>query len=427
MKTLCHDIRLVLIASLAIFFFAACGSEEDVVGGDDSNGDTNQVDEEQPATGPDSCDEGQTYNPITGKCIDAPGAGSEPDSPGGDNQDPDNQNGETGPDENNGDEFNDLNGASGECGPGAIEGQTCRPDGGILPGATVTVTGHDCNGIPFVMTEVADGEGNYSFSNVPSGNHVMSITSGSFEVAENITVLKDQTLDRKSEAAKLCLQGTEVSIAVVTGTFDDIVSILSGLGIEFDTYGSGIGSLFADLDALLQYDIIFVECGASWFSVTSNPYDADEDEIRYNIARYIELGNSLYASDQAYRFINEPLPEAIYFLNESTGGTPTSGSGSQSVTADVISEDMKTLLGSDTAEVYFDMGAWAVMEDVGPVTHTQFMGNVSAGGTTVNNAPLMAIYNDPIGGGRAIYTSFHNTAQPTGDMQAILEFMIFQL
>ena len=48
-------------------------------------------------------------------------------------------------------------------------------------------------------------------------------------------------------------------------------------------------------------------------------------------------------------------------------------------------------------------------------------------GGTLDEAKLMSIYYDFVGGGRAVYTSFHNSAQATGEMQEILEFMIFQL
>lgn len=420
-------LKLIVAAALVTSLAVACGDEDHAEADDTANatneaepGDEEQgaVEGEQNQSDSEGCSEGEVYNPMTGECV-------EPEQEEEATAGPDTESGE-GEDEEQG-EFDGLNAAPNqeearECGPAAIKGQTCRPDGGILPGATVTVEGNDCNGVAFVEETTADGEGYYEFNDIPSGDHLMTITSGSFEITEDITVLKGETLDRESEAQKLCLQGTEVSIAVITGSWDDIGSLLNGMNIEYDTMSSA-GAFFSDITAMTEYDIIFVECGASW----PPGFSTDADEIQFNIARYVELGNSFYVSDQAYRYIDEPLSEAIRFYNEDSSSNPTVGDA-QDVVAEVVSPEMQTLLGSTTTDINFNMGVWAVAEDIGPATDAHFIGDVEiSGGDMVYDAPLMSIYNDPVGDGRAIYTSFHNTAQVAGDMQDILEFMIFQL
>ncbi len=441
----------LLILIVVVAFVVACGDEDDlddadndaelnVQEHDDEDPDAEESDEdedegegegeEDEETTAEDCDEGQVYNPMSGECI-TPDVDEDPDP------DPDSNNGND--DNGNNDDNANLGNVNAEpnqeenhaqeCGPGSIEGQTCRPDGGVLPGAQVRVEGNDCDGFPFIETVTADGQGNYEFHDIPSGTHELTIESGSFVISEDVSVAKGQVTDRKSDELKLCLQGTEVDIAVVSGSFDDIASILDGMTIEYSWYSGSeeISSLFGDIDEMQNYDIIFVECGAPWSGLSSSLFDTDMDEVRFNINRYVELGNSLYASDQAHGYIEETLEDAIVFYNHDSSSSPRVGNGSQYITADVVSDEMQTLLNSDTTELYFNLGAWAVAEGVGPMTDIHFRGDAEITGGVVEGAALMSSYRDPIGDGRAIYTSFHNSAQVDGEMQDILEFMIFQL
>ena len=436
----------LLIFLVVVAFAVACGDDDQVDGNDAENANNAEVNEEQEdpnndeeeeeddgPTSPEDCEEDETYNPMLGECV-APPEEEEPDPNGSDNA----NNGDNGNDNNGNndtDNLGNVNDAPGEndqeqeCGPGSIEGQTCRPDGGVLPGAEVRVEGNDCDGFPFVETTVADGQGDYEFHDIPSGTHELIIESGSFVISEDVSVAKGQVTDRKSDELKLCLQGSEVDIAVVSGSFDDIAGLLDGMSIDYTWYSGNeeVGGLFGDLNAMEGYDIIFVECGAPWTGLASSLFDTDMDEIRFNINRYVELGNSLYASDQAHNYIEETLENAVVFYNHDSTASPRVGNGSQYITADVISDEMRTLLDADTTELYFNLGAWAVAEGVGPTTDIHFSGDAEITGGVVENAALMSSYNDPIGDGRAIYTSFHNSAQVDGEMQDILEFMIFQL
>lgn len=365
----------------------------------------------------EDCPEGQSYDPISNECTDICAEGCEYDPQTEECYDCPviNDAEECGPFE----EWDDDAGEcveTGECGPGNLIGQTCRPDGGLLPGAQVTIEGVDCDGVPFLETTAADQQGNYQFHDIPAGEHDLTITSGSWEDTSPVPVIKDETTDLSTEAEKICLQGTDVDIAVIPGTWDDIGEILDGMDIQYDLIND-TGGLLGDLEELTQYDIVFAECGASWSSFS---FDTDMEIIESNVRRFVEEGNSLYASDLSDDYIDDPLPDAVQFAT-------SSGSGSQYVDADVVSEEMQNALGVTTTEIYFNMGGWSIAEDGGPASTVHFRADVSTGSSTVEDAALMIHYNDPIGDGRAIYTSFHNTAQTTGDMEEILEYMIFTL
>lgn len=456
-----HSLRTILMKLAVLMAMStlvlACGDE--TTDGDSGVG----LVDNQSTDNDDECPEGQTRNPISGECV----SGNDDQGTGGDGcdvgQEYDESTGECidlcGPGESyhpgldeciddSGDDLEDEHDCEhhemydedqgrcvpdpGECGPGMIQGQTCRPNEGVLPNANVTLEGFDCSEEPFTMNTTADSEGFYEFEDVPAGVHEMTITSGSFQVSEEISVREGEITDRESEDAKLCIESEEVEIAVVTGTFDDIPGLLEPMDIDFDVINTSsadsdsTAAFFGNLDELLQYDIIFVECAAPWGGMSSNNYGVDMADIEANIRQYVEHGNSLYASDWANPYVQETLPDAVHFYNEDQGITAPRDGSDSSLMADVTSSMMESIVGSTTTQLDFTLG-WAVMEGTGPTTEAHFRADVDTGFDIVPNAPLMVTYDDQVGGGRVIYTSFHNDAQVEGTMQEILEFMIFQL
>lgn len=461
MNVKCPRFPVVIIAVLALALGAGCGDDElDGNDGDPNDGpnqnqsqDTNQ---NQKNNGEEDCEDDETYNPITGECVEDEDNGESPTEscedvecdPGmhcesssgecvecisdghcdGDDVCEDNECVDPDPapecsSDDDCDDDQECNTDEGECeeiidpdecGPGGITGETCTADDGVLPGADVVVEGYDCDGVPFTIEETAGNDGAYEFTDVPSGTHELTITSGSFEVSDEVTVQKGEITDRKSVGQKLCFIGTEVDIAVADGSFDNIGEILDNMNIEYDDISNN-SSFFSDLDEMKQYDIIFAECGTNEMGLGGGGFGNDVDDIAYNIRRYVETGHSLYASDWASSFVRYTIPEAATFA-DSTGG-------SQDATAEVVSDDMQMLLESDTADINFNLGGWHIMEEAGLATDVQFRGDVNE----MDDIPFMIVYDDPIGNGRAIYTSFHNQSQATGDMEDILEFMIFQL
>lgn len=431
-----------LVAILALLV-AGCG--EDAVSGDED------------------CPDGQTYNPIDGVCV-VPGQGDgsgKDDNPFGTNGDSgDNtDDGENGTDDGTNDGGNDGNGGSGgndgsngggpdvdECGYGEILGQSCRPDGAPLAGAEVTLSGEHCeDGSSFEMTTQADGDGYYEFDEVPAGNHHLTIESGSFSNVQPVGVQKDETTDLTTQTGKICVDGGDVSIAVLGGTYDDVGSLLEGMDVDYDVVGSDMGGGFddlfggdgdedaeeflSDLDEMLSYDILFIECGTLWDELSGGSAfggGSDMTEIRANIRSYVEAGNSLYASDWAQPFIQEALPETVDFYNENLGTDGPREGATQTVDADVISSDMQGLLSSNTTEIDLSSPGWAVARDGGDGATVHFQADVQLqDGGQLNDSALMVTHEETAGA--AIFTAFHNSAQATGEMEEILEFMIFQL
>ncbi len=395
----------------AVFFllFAACG--EDVV-----DGGGEEVD----------CPDGYEYNPITQDCrLLGTGDGGTGDGGTGD--------GGTG----------DGGTGDGTCGEGAIVGQACTPDGSVLSQAQVTLTGVDCDGDEFTMEINADNDGMYELDSVPAGDHTMVISAGSFSATDVIRVHANDTTDLAADENKLCVGGGDVNIAVLQGLWDDVGTLLQSMEIDYEVRGNdGAGHpltgpsdsqgledsqiFLSNLTAVMEYDIIFIECGLLFDRFGGNVMP----QAINNLQAFVEAGKSLYVSDYAHPFVKDAFPDAVTFYNEGDGhGGARAGQESQTITAEVISPQMVTLLGSSTAELFFNLDHWTVAEAAGPNTQVHFQGTAAlqAGGS-VSDAPLMVSYDDP-SGGTVIYTSFHNSAQDgmDGDMEEVLRFMIFQL
>ncbi len=309
------------------------------------------------------------------------------------------------------------------CGPGAIVGETCTADSGALPYADIMVEGYDCDGAFFSMETVADENGAYDLAGVPSGTHELTISSGSFEVTDDVSVQVGENTDLASVGSKLCFTGTEVDIAVIPGAFDDIGGLLDNMSIEYTVISSEIPFL-SDLDQMKHFDVIFVACHTD-AGIGGAGFDADTDEIAYNIRHYVETGHSLYVSDYSQPVLQFVIPEAFEFVDGDTVEGPRVGS-IQEVTADVVSDDMALILDSDTVDIHFET-SFTVLEAMGPNSEEQFRSDLDTSVGHMENRPLMGIYDDPNGGGRAIFTSFHNSQQMTSDMENILKHTIFQL
>ena len=92
---------------------------------------------------------------------------------------------------------------------------------------------------------------------------------------------------------------------------------------------------------------------------------------------------------------------------------------------------MQAVLGKSTANINYDLAAWALMESANSTATvllegdaTYFDWNTWQMGE-LKNVPL-AVQIKP-NGGNMIYTSFHNERQTTGDMDKMLEEIILSL
>lgn len=340
------------------------------------------------------------------------------------------------------------------CGPGAIEGRACAPSGDILASATVTLEGIDCDGNPFTRTATTNINGDFDFTEVPAGEHTLTVRSGSFSSDRSIFVNTGRVTDIRSGSEKICVNAASAKIAVIQGQYDDMQSVLTSLQLPFDIKGNddaGIpffapGRLQDSINflkspaSMAAYDILFINCGTLWGQIPGS----DQTTIINNIKNYVASGKSLYVSDYAHPFIQKAFPLMADFHGaDHNHAEARVGFAPQEISASVISQSIQTLLGRDTATIQFPHGNgilndhWVVVANPGSEGVVHLQGNArvyqsssssSEAATPVHDAPLMLTYKHPTGG-TVIFTSFHNKAQATynDDMKKIMRFMIFQL
>ncbi len=314
---------------------------------------------------------------------------------------------------------------------GAIQGRVCNTNGGdwVVGADAYVIIDSDGDGIEDYRIETTtDADGYFTLEDVPMGTHTVYIEKGSFSTSFEVVVDEPGTVELAEEE---CLDASDVEIAVITGAYDSIGDILDELEMEYTRYnglsGQAYRQFLTDPTEMAEYDIIFFNCGINdaWIN-------GQGDTIGANIKAYVEDGGSIYSSDWAFYFFEKAFPDAADFYGEDNQVESARVGSMGNIQADVLDANMQAVLGSNTADLYYDLGSWAVAESVdssdaevlirGDADYENYM---SWDFGTVQNSPLAIRFEK--NGGTAIYTSFHNERQATVDMTRLLEEIILSL
>ena len=313
-----------------------------------------------------------------------------------------------------------------DCTTGSIDGLSCAPDESPWPNAEITLEGTDCDDNNFEYTTEADTDGSFQFDDIDSGDHQLSVESGSFELSDqSVSVAGGETTDLTISGEPLCLEGDEVEIAVIDGQYAHISEFLDDLEFDYSFYEAGsFGFDYSDIlnllevySALSSYDILIVDNGAPWKDEMTN---GDYDTIEDNLDSFVDDGNSILASDYGTDYIADSIPDAFNF-NTDGASTPT-------LDADILNSDLEDLVGSSTANLNFGIAAWYFIDSPGTDTTIDLEGDVDmSDDPSVDDAGLMGTY-DPVDEGRVIATSvYYDASDVTDDMLDILRFSLFEL
>lgn len=284
--------------------------------------------------------------------------------------------------------------------------------------------------------------GTIEFRNVPAGTYELIAQAGMFSVTQSgVSVSAGGT-----GSVSLAISATAKKLGVVAGAYDSIENVLDRLGLAWEYIPK---AALSDAATLNTYDAVFLNCGMDQVGLPlpvnpddyTDPYyaldTATATSVAANLQNFLATsgGNKrLYASDWAYVYVEKAFPSAINFVNAdsifdySLWDQPRVGI-SGTITATINDAALSTALGRSGMSVKFDLVDWAAMDIAGAGTSTLISGDITVGTDTgpltYANSPLMVSFPWGSSGGKVIFTSFHNEAQTTADMDRILERIVF--
>ena len=349
------------------------------------------------------------------------------------------------------------------CPQGAVNGLACAPDGSPIAGARIHAQTTDCNGNRVERETVAQADGHFRLDALAPGPTTVFVTAGRFDGRYDVVVLDGRSVPLDARGGdKECLPPDSAEVAAITGDYDDIERIVGALGFEYtaycgDTEGNyGARALLGNYAELSRHDVVLINCGE-----TLDPSVMPEgQQIINNLRQFVAEGGALYLSDLAANLMEEAWPDKVRFASEyfdyqgdecctcincparcganpnaaRPGGqcqgtvsneffcgfdTAVAGDGAPGRRrGQILDARLQQFVGRDTLDINFELGDW--MRIIGVGADVQVL--VADG-----REPLMVMFTDPTSGGRVAYTTFHNEAQATADVQRILTALLFQL
>lgn len=314
---------------------------------------------------------------------------------------------------------------------GEIIGQLCNEELQVwLEGATVYTHLYDDGGVVYdTVTDVTDVEGRFSLA-VPSlrtydvyvayGNEIVSTYQ--VEVGDN---------EQVEIPPPACFGDVELSVAVVTGAYDDLAVLFQTLGIA--TYKEVNGQATSELEDFLrdpavmaEYQVIFFDGGHKEDGFIYPSGDPLVEEIRTNLRTYVQNGGVVFASDWAYDVVEQTWPAMVDFLGDDADPDAAQKGEPGDVNAVVADEFMSAALGFGQVTVAYDMSVYPVIEGVDPGTRVYLTGDIpwrnGQAIETLPASPIAVSFED--GSGRVYFTGYRNAANGAGDMLETLRYLL---
>ncbi|MFC1474663.1 hypothetical protein ACFLQK_01345 [bacterium] len=218
---------------------------------------------------------------------------------------------------------------------------------------------------------------------------------------------------------------SENDIAVTSAYYDDIGSILRNMGYSFDVIANDDLREFMTTDARLSvYKNVFINC-ATYFDYSYEYYDYDYTYMlplngNMALARFVEAGGELYISDFGHEFLEQVFPDKIQFRGKVGDSGRTE--------AKIVDEGLSAFMGGiDEINIVYDLGGWVPIESVSEDVRVYMSGAYAYwseddyGNYSSGDGPLMVSFRH--GQGRVVYTTFHNEANLSSDVEKLLEYL----
>lgn len=359
--------------------------------------------------------------------------------------------------------------------PGSVLGRVCDPSGRTwLPDALAyTHIIDDAGKLYDTRTAYTDRDGYFLLDNLPAEHdYVIYVQYGGEELSQEKVFIEDSQEIELEEPD--CFDPLELDVAVITGDYDDFQEVLDNMGFANYELIDGLHTdemtaFLLDLDAMLQYDIIFfngghVEEGIIYPSDAVDVIDGDEtddedfgddtggggddtggggddtgdepstplydyEQIAQNIRDYVTAGGAVYASDWAYDVVEIAWPEAINFVGADEVPNSAQLGEYGLINAAVSDEALAEWLGKDHIKIEYDLPVWPAIEGAASTVSVHLTGAIDyREGTnvyTLTAVPLLASFTS--GDGKVAIATFRVAKNADADVMLTLQYMMYSL
>ena len=314
---------------------------------------------------------------------------------------------------------------------GGITGQICDEQLQVwMEGATVYAHKTDDDGVVYdTATDITDFEGRFELA-LPTGKPYDVYVAKGNEIVQQFTVeVPAETMVELPDPT--CFGDVDVSVAVVSGAYDDLEVLIQAVGIaqfvEVDGQATDELTDFLSNPALLnEQDIVFFNGGHLEQGVIYPAGDPNVDLIQANLRQYVQNGGVVFASDWAYDLVEQIWPDKIDFLGDDLQLDAAQKGEAGDVNAVVADEFMSAAVGFGQVTVAYDLSVFPVIDSVGPDTRVYLEGPLAfRNGQVVDQidpSPIAVSFED--GNGRVYYTGYRNSANGAGDMLSVLQYLL---
>ncbi|MDE6005772.1 MAG: cellulose binding domain-containing protein, partial [Oscillospiraceae bacterium] len=210
----------------------------------------------------------------------------------------------------------------------------------------------------------------------------------------------------QKELAKSMEDLLPIHIAITPHGYDDIAEALDSINAGNIYYGLVPYDISYEELIAGNYDALFINC-ASNISI-------DTEVVR----KFAEQGGVVYASDWAISILKNAFPERNFSYQSMK---------EQTVIGNIIDNGLHISTNLDTVDVDFDMSAWRLIDSTLQDDVKVYVSGIVDGAEDNIEYPLSFSFPYGENGGKIFYTSFHQDANITDDMQKVLNDMIITL
>lgn len=300
---------------------------------------------------------------------------------------------------------------------GVISGRVCDPERGVwLEGATVYTNILDDEGVFLDTSQTqTDADGRYELTELlTERTYTVYVQKGAttldlFEVEVN----NDPVALPDPECAA---EASDSPVAVVTGLYDDLPTVLGDLGVSVHEVNGKSGDVarvfLEDVTNLEAFHMLILAGGTVEEDIY---YDSDGNDttgsvplVQAAIKQFVEDGGVLWATDWTYDAVAQIWPGKAKFVGEDKVPNSAQLGTPGAIDAHLTDEDLKAAQGKASVALAYAIDTWPVVESVDESVVVLETGDAPYrfGMDTFTQTDSPLAFTFEAGKGRVIYTTW---------------------